>query len=109
MDQHEIGAVERSAEVEFLRIEHGHGKIWISRAPGGERARSEIDGQIARAPSLFGLEGVYAETAPLQFAEHTAQEMRIAMIPVGAQGVAEQYDLRHHATRGSAEPPVSSR
>jgi hypothetical protein len=62
-----------------------------------DRFGARITQEIAPAPPVGGLEDVDRVTSAPQFADHSAQEGGVAMVPVRYQRVAEQLHV-HAAT-----------
>jgi hypothetical protein len=61
-----------------------------------DRVEPGVADQVVQAPAVLRFVHRDIVTAGLQLAGDTAQEVRVAMIPVGPQRVAEDHDA--HAT-----------
>ena len=109
MHQHDIGAVERPIQIEPCGVVDGDRQIGIGLAPRFERRLALLGNQIAGAPPIRRLERPDRDAAALTFAEHAAQEMRVAVVPVGSQRMAKQHEFRHHATSRCAGSATISR
>jgi hypothetical protein len=92
--QHEIGRVEEGFEIDRARIVELASEPGIRAAKRGERVFSVIANEIGAAPPIGRLEHVDAVSARQELGRDAAQEMRVAVVPVGRQRMAEHYDAQ---------------
>jgi hypothetical protein len=98
--EHEIGAVERHVEVERRQVV-GRARELRERAREVLLARAPVlRHEIRPAPSAGGLEHAHVVAAIEQLGRDAAQEVRVAVVPVADQRVAEDDDP--HAATGTS-------
>ncbi len=92
MDQDQIGAIQGPLQIELdapVGLDRQLGKGGLRHL---DRGLAGIFGLILPAPAVFRLEGPDLVAERLQLAHDAAQEMDVAVVPAGEQGVAEQDD-----------------
>jgi hypothetical protein len=98
--EHEVGAVERAVEVERRDrlVLAGDGVHPRERAADvGQRLAPAVGDQVLAAPAVARLVADHLVAAIEQLGHDPAQEVRVAVVPVRQQRVAEDHDL-HAAT-----------
>src|SRR6185437_6910039 len=98
VDQQQIDVVERSVEINVGGLIKMAAQHRVRLAEGEKRVLADIKAQIAQAPAVAWLENMQRVSALQQLACHAAQEMRVAVVPVRYERMAEQDDahLRRH-------------
>ena len=107
MDDDQIRTIERLVQVERRRVVNRDRQVGIGLAPSIERRLAMLGREIARAPRIRWLPGRRREAPPPPLGENAAQKMRVAVVPVGAQRMAEQDELRHCSARNHCPSPLS--
>lgn len=106
VDDNDVGVVEHGFVVE-IGPEGLHMQVRIvgqeTRQRGGALIRDEVD----TAPAGFRLQHQRGMAAPLQFAQDAAQEMGVAVVPVGHNGMCVEDEF-HIICTGAASPEYSS-
>ncbi len=108
VDQHQVDAVERRVEVERLRVVEPRLEMGEAQLDVGERGGPLVGQQVLPAPPVGGLEDREIMAAPHELARDAAHEVRVAVVPVREDGVAEQRDPHSAGSRRRAGlgPPV---
>ena len=90
----DIGAVDNPIRVEVDAVVHLRPELRESRAEPPHGSFAMIAQQICPAPAVARLAGDGDMSAPLQFPHHAAQKMRVAVVPVGNQGVRKDDEAQ---------------
>ena len=103
--QHDVCTVGRRLDVELLRVVEDGPQLGKGAAELVHGAEAVLLEKVAAAPAVARLEDAHGVAAPHELARDAAQEMRVAVVPVGDDRVVEERDV-HAATRAelSAEP-----
>jgi hypothetical protein len=95
--QDRVGAVQRGVEVE-RGVENGRGQVRVRSQGGGEARLAVIAQEVLDAPGAVRLVGRDPVAGRGQLPQHAAQEMGVAVVPAGAEGVGEDDDLHARAS-----------
>ncbi len=90
---HDVGAIERFIQIESGRIVERAAQTRVSRLEGIQRPIPMAFAQIAQTPAANRLEYLDAMPPVHQLGHDAAQEVRIAVVPVGHQRVIEQNEI----------------
>ncbi|HEY0337688.1 MAG TPA: hypothetical protein VGC70_10150, partial [Burkholderiales bacterium] len=99
--QNEVGTIERLIEIKRAAVVAPAAKHGIGVRKARERRFSVLARQVEYAPRIGRLVDIYIMPASDELAADAAQEVRIAVIPIGDQRVTENYDA--HARDSSAK------
>ena len=91
VDNDQIGAVARLRQID-AGLEHLRHQVGIGLAERRQRVRAMIGEQVGQAPGPAWLVRHHVMASPGQFAQHAAQEMRVAVVPARQQRVREVDD-----------------
>jgi hypothetical protein len=100
VDEDEIRSEERLVEIERRRIVQLAPKRWIRAVEVLDGREPVISNEIDPAPSVGRLEDADDRAARFQLARDAAQEVRVAVVPVRHERVAEDHDA--HGTLAGA-------
>ena len=64
-------------------------QLWIEAAEGVQTGFAMVAQKVLTAPGARGLQRHDPVAAVKQVAQHATQEMRVAMVPAGGEGVGE--------------------
>jgi hypothetical protein len=109
VDEHEVAAVERAVDVERREVVARRRELRVRRPVPAQGVVTRLRGEVAHAPRVRRLEDVHLVAAREELGRHAAQEMRVAMVPVGDDRVAEDHDPHVAASSCRARCAVSSR
>jgi hypothetical protein len=105
VDEDEVGAVERLAEVGGgARVGLGR-EAGVGPPPAEEPGLAVVADEVLAAPAGRGLERPDLVAAGQQLARDAAQEVGVAVVPAGLERVAEQDDPHAAAATGAARAP----
>jgi hypothetical protein len=90
--QHEVGAVEHAVEIEVAQGIRGAPERRKDPMESGDGLRTVVGHQIGPAPAIGRLEDCCPVPPRLQLGDHTPEKVRVPVVPVGHEGVAEHYD-----------------
>jgi len=91
MHDHEVGVGQGCVEIEAFVV-GARREFWVGRPIGVKPGFSMILEQVLQAPRLGRLVGRDCVAAMDEFAQHTAQEVRVAVVPAGGERVSETDD-----------------
>jgi hypothetical protein len=93
VDDDHVGALERRIEVEGVCIVRGRAQPRERRLEIGQRLLAVVRREIAPAPAVGRFVNRDLVSPRRQFPNDAAQEMRVAVVPVGHQRVIEEDEL----------------
>jgi hypothetical protein len=89
VDEHQIGAVQRVVQVERRQVVRSTPQLRIDLMKRALRRRAVFGLQMPQTPAVARLENAHIISARQQFADDAAQKVRVAVIPIGDERVAE--------------------
>src|SRR6185437_154330 len=90
----DTGTLQHAIEIEVRRVIEGAAQSRKSGVEGVDRRIALLLAQVPQAPARQRLEYADLVSTRHQLACHSAQEVRIAVIPVGDQRVAEENESK---------------
>jgi len=106
VNDHDIGARQDLPQIESGQIIRLTPDPRISALEIADRSAAVLRNQALPAPSVRGFENADIVTPLHEFAGYATQKVRIPMVPVGNQGVREDYEA--HAVRSVTEQYASA-
>jgi hypothetical protein len=98
VDKNEIGQAEHCIEIQCRRVVAVAAKHRIRTPESRERCFTVFGNEILHAPGIARLVHVYRMPAREQLSADAAQKMCVAVVPVGDERVAENYDAHARAS-----------
>src|SRR5207248_3753920 len=98
--EHEVGASDRARQIELFVIADGS-DARVGTPCSLERGDTVLGDEVLHAPCVLRFVHVDARSAFDQFGRDAAEEMGVAVVPVGEQRMAEDDDVHATAPVGS--------
>jgi hypothetical protein len=90
--EHEIGTVERGVEIDVGGVVQLAPECRVGGPVRLDGVGAALRDEVRDAPRVARLEHGDREPAREQLGDDAAEEVRVAVVPVGAQGVHEEHD-----------------
>ncbi len=100
VDEHEVGIADERGDVGAFAV-GARRQLGIVASERRQSGLAAVAQQVVEAPGSLGLERHDVVAERLQLAQHAAQEMRVAVVPAGAQRMREGDDLHASTSAGA--------
>jgi hypothetical protein len=93
MNEHQVGVAEGDVEIQVGRVVGAGEEVGVEIVEAAQRREAVLLNEVSQAPVVQSLVDQHLVPAVAKRAGHAAQEVGVAVIPVGEEGVVEEDDF----------------